>query len=65
MISIRTMKQIATSKTIPSFRVSGSNARLQFAKSDLSRRLSGCAQMHSQELRRQWMNRVWESRSHT
>jgi hypothetical protein len=63
MILIKTMKQLATARTIPSFRVSGSNAQLHFVRSDQSRRLSGYAQIQSHELRRQWLNRVWENRS--
>jgi 5-formyltetrahydrofolate cyclo-ligase len=63
MITIRTMKQIATSRSIPSFRSTGSCSRLQRTAIDQGRRVAGYAHMQDEETRRQWRNQMWQNRS--
>jgi len=63
MIQIRTMKQVASSRTIPSFR---SCRRLtqadQGQRFDQGRMVMGRTQALTQDARRQWLNSVWRSR---
>lgn len=59
MITIRTMKQIATSKTIPSFRSGGFNSLGSGAMVDQSRIKVGHQKMIEQERHRQWRNQAW------
>jgi hypothetical protein len=64
MIQIRTMKQVASSRTIPSFRscppaCPANQSRLL----DQGRMMVGRAQVLTQDAHRQWRNGVWRSRS--
>ncbi|WP_204137691.1 hypothetical protein [Halomicronema sp. CCY15110] len=63
MIQIRTMKQVASSRTIPSFR-SCPSARPanQSHLLDQGRMMMGRAQVLAQDAHRQWRNGVWRSR---
>lgn len=61
MITIKTMKQIATAKTISSFR-SGGTLQRSPAFSECDRQRTGQLQMLKQERRRQWLNQVWQNR---
>lgn len=63
MMTIRTMKQIASSRTIPSFRscrtISRANQGLIL---DQGRMMMGYAQLLSQDAHRKWRNGTWRSR---
>lgn len=63
MITIRTMKQIASSRTIPGFRSCRSVSRAnQGLILDQGRMMVGYAQVLSQDAHRKWRNGVWRSR---
>lgn len=64
MITLKTMKQIATSKTIASSRSSSLLGKNQVAKSDQARCAAGVAQMLAQEARRQWLDAAYYGRLH-
>lgn len=61
MIKVRTMKHIATSRTIPSFRscrsINHANHGLIL---DQGRMMMGYAQMLTQDAHRKWRNGVWK-----
>ena len=63
MITVRTMKQIATSRTIPSFR---SNRNLNRANQgiifDQGRMMLGYAQVLTSDAHRKWRNGLWKVR---
>jgi hypothetical protein len=65
MITVRTMKQIATSRTILSFRSSGSLSRQYHTLSDQGRAVNGYVQMLDGEALRQQRNRMWQGRCAT
>ncbi|MGA7934036.1 MAG: hypothetical protein WCA35_10860 [Kovacikia sp.] len=56
MITIKTMKQIATSRMIPSFRSGRSLSLLQTESHDWMRIAAGQAQQLFNEARRQWLS---------
>jgi hypothetical protein len=58
MITIKTMKQIATSRTIPSFRSGKSISGLQSDSCDRMRISAGYAQRFFNEARRQWLSQL-------
>ncbi|UBF25238.1 hypothetical protein K9N68_27040 [Kovacikia minuta CCNUW1] len=58
MITLKTMKQIATSRTIPSFRSGKSLSFLQTDSHDRMRRAAGHAQRLFHEARRQWLSQL-------
>ncbi len=62
MITIRTMKQIATSRTIASFRAGSSLNRVQSASQDQARIVAGLVQAQMQESRRLWLHGLYWSR---
>lgn len=57
MITIKTMKQIATSSAIASFRASDAT----YVSADYGRRLSAMGKTLSQEQRRQWLKQRWQA----
>jgi hypothetical protein len=59
MITVRTMKQIATSRTIPSFRAISSRMGIDHRTVDRGRVAAGYSQMANHETRRQIRNRMW------
>ncbi len=63
MLTLRTMKHIATSRTIPSFR---SGATLNHANQgiilDQGRMMMGYAQVLTQDAHRKWRNGIWQMR---
>jgi hypothetical protein len=61
MITIRTMKQIATSRVIPSCRSASHLSSL--SSDDRARIAAGLGQMQSSEARRQWLNQMYLTRS--
>ncbi|MBE9177833.1 hypothetical protein IQ268_04455 [Oculatella sp. LEGE 06141] len=63
MITIKTMKQIATCKTIPSFRSSGARGRSLSLPADRARMAAGYQHLLTQESQRQWRSRVWQERN--
>ncbi|WP_008311313.1 hypothetical protein [Leptolyngbya sp. PCC 6406] len=63
MLSIRTMKHIATSRTIPSFRSCHSlNQANQGIILDQGRMMMGYAQVLTQDAHRKWRNGIWQVR---
>jgi hypothetical protein len=65
MITIKTMKQIPTSKVIPSFRAGGPRTCGHDRQVDQGRRFIGYAQMLASEDLRQWRNQAWQNRIQT
>ncbi len=60
MLQIRTLKQIRTSRTIPSFRSTAGGMRWVSRRlADRGRMALGYSQMATQEAHRQWRNRLW------
>jgi hypothetical protein len=59
MITVRTMKQIATSRTIPSFRAVSSRMGIDNRAVDRGRVAAGYSQMVNHETRRQIRNCMW------
>ncbi len=55
MLLIRTMRQISTSGTIPSFRACQTPSHLDLSGSDRARRIGASAKMLAAEARRQWL----------
>lgn len=55
MITIRTMKQIATSRTIPGCRSAKSFNGVHSSAGDRARMLAGYAQLLESEARRRWL----------
>lgn len=63
MLSIRTLRHIATSRTIPSFRACRSHNGNQYTVlTDYGRILQGQARLLTEEARRQWLNQQWQRR---
>jgi hypothetical protein len=62
MITIRTIKQIATSRTIPGFRACRSLGRSHLI-SEQGRIATAQSQMLEQEALRQWRNQQWQKKS--
>lgn len=62
MITIRTMKQIATSRTIPGFRICRALGRSPLL-SEQGRIAAAQSQMLDQEALRQWRNQQWQQKS--
>ncbi|HEY9763982.1 MAG TPA: hypothetical protein V6D07_15735 [Trichocoleus sp.] len=63
MLTIRTMKHIATSRTIPSSRSCQTLNRTSHRLiQDQGRMMEGYAQMLSNESHRQWRDLMWRSR---
>ena len=60
MITIKTMKQIATSSVLLGARSCGSLSGLRYAPQERLQRLTGHGQMAKQETRRQWLNGQWQ-----
>ncbi|HEY9700064.1 MAG TPA: hypothetical protein V6D10_22600 [Trichocoleus sp.] len=56
MITIKTMKQIPTSRTIPSFRSTGARGSLRDRVIDYQRINQGYQKIVAQEILRQWRN---------
>ncbi|MBD1870152.1 hypothetical protein H6F95_23225 [Cyanobacteria bacterium FACHB-471] len=62
MITLRTMKQIATRRTIPSFRACRSLGRSHLL-SEQGRIATAQSEMLDQESLRQWRNQQWQHKS--
>lgn len=63
MLTLRTFKQIADSRTIPSFRACRSHSRCAYSRlNDHGRRVQGQVQRLAAESRRQWLTQQWEIR---
>ena len=63
MLTVRTMKQIATSRTIPSFRSCRTTSQLLASQiQDQGRVLAGYAQVLTQETQRQRRAMIWRQR---
>jgi len=63
MITVRTMKHTANSRTIPSFRSCRTISRAnQGLIVDQGRMMLGYAQLLGQDAHRKWRNGVWRSR---
>ena len=63
MIKLRTMKQVASSRTIPGFRSCRTLSRAnQGLTLDQGRMMMGCAQIRAQDAHRQWRNGAWQLR---
>lgn len=63
MITIKTMKQIATSRVIASGQAVNRLSRLSLRSHDRGRTSAGVAQIRTQEARRQWLNQLFLDRS--
>ncbi len=63
MITIKTMKQIATSRVIASSQSVNRLSRLSVKSRDRARTSAGVAQIRAQEARRQWLNQLFLERS--
>lgn len=62
MIQIRTMRQIRTGATIPSFRACRTLSYLDLSESDRARAIGASAKMLAGEARRQWLIKQWKQR---
>lgn len=63
MITVRTMKQIATSRTIPSFRSCRTGTRThQSLILDQGRMIMRYAQVLTNDAHRKWRNGLWQVR---
>lgn len=63
MITLRTMKHVASSRTIPSFRACRSlNRANQSIILDQGRMMMGYAQLLAQDSHRKWRKQVWQVR---
>ncbi len=63
MITVKTMKQIATSRVIPSCRAAHHLSGPLLNSDDRGRIASGMGRMRSSQARRQWLNRQYQTRS--
>jgi hypothetical protein len=63
MLTIRTMKQIATSRTIASSRTASLFGKKQVVESDRHRIAAGHAQMQTQKAHRQWLIAMYRNRA--
>ncbi|KAM3113666.1 hypothetical protein [Phormidesmis sp. 146-33] len=63
MITVKTMKQIATSRVIPSSRSANRLGQLSLSESDRARIAAGIGRMRSSQARRQWLNRLYQTRT--
>lgn len=63
MLTIRTMKQIATSRTIASSRTASLFGRKQTVESDRQRIAAGQAQLQTQKAYRQWLIAMYRNRA--
>lgn len=63
MLLIRTMKQIRTSSTIPSFRACQTLSRLDLSQSDRARAIGATSKMLASEARRQWLMKQWQGKA--
>jgi hypothetical protein len=63
MITIRTMKQLSTSRSIPSFRSAPSSMGISSRGVDRGRMVAGCSQVVNHETRRQIRNQQMRLRS--
>lgn len=63
MISVRTMKHVATSRTIPSCRSCRTLSRSSHSLiSDQGRMMAAYAQMLTRDAQRQWLSSQWRGR---
>ena len=62
MIAIKTMKQVATSRTIPSFRAVPSMMEISSRAVDRGRMVAGYSQVVNHETRRQILNKQMNDR---
>ncbi len=62
MITVKTMKQVATSRTIPSFRAVPSMMEISSRAVDRGRMVAGYSQMVNHETRRQILNKQMSDR---
>jgi hypothetical protein len=63
MLALRTMKHVATSRTIPSFRSCRTlNRADQGIILDQGRMMMGYAQVLSQDAHRKWRSGIWQIR---
>jgi hypothetical protein len=60
MITIKTMKQIATNSVLLGARSCSSLSGLRYAAQERLQRLSSHGLIAKQETRRQWLNRQWQ-----
>ena len=63
MITVKTMKQIATSRVIASGQAVNRLSRLSLRGSDRARISAGVAQLRAQQDRRQWLHQLFLDRS--
>ncbi|KAM3097643.1 hypothetical protein ACKFKF_19650 [Phormidesmis sp. 146-12] len=63
MITVKTMKQIATSRVIPGCRAANHLGGLLSNSDDRARIASGMGRMRSSQARRQWLNRLYQTRT--
>lgn len=63
MITIKTMKQIPTSRTIPGFRSAGAGGSLRDKVIDSQRMSRGYQQIVTQEVLRQWRRQVHQQKN--
>lgn len=62
MITVKTMKQVATSRTIPSFRAVPSIMEISSRAVDRGRMVAGYSQVVNHETRRQILNKQMSDR---
>lgn len=63
MISIRTMKHVATSRTIPSFRSCRTLSRAAHSLiEDQGRMMTGYAEVLTKDAQRKWLALQWQGR---
>lgn len=63
MTLIRTMGQIRTSRTIPSFRTCQTLSGLDLSASDRARQIGATAKILASESRRCWLIKQWQGRT--
>jgi hypothetical protein len=63
MITVKTMKQIATSRVIPGCRSANHLSGQSLSSDDRARIASGVGQVRLSEARRQWLNQMYQTRS--
>ncbi len=63
MIALKTMKHIATSRTIPSFRSGNSPGGLSQKAYDKARMAAGIAQLLARKSHRRWLNLMYHNRA--
>jgi hypothetical protein len=59
MITIKTMKQIATSRVIPGCRSLSRLGSYRLVSSDRARRVAGAEQIKMNQARRRWVNQAY------